>query len=297
MLVALIAWPVWLVNHVDKSMNRVDALSGGPDTPGTTYLFAGSDSRDNWTDEQDDTEGERSDSMILVHKAENGQTAMVSLPRDTYVDIPYVGWNKLNAAFSLGGPQLAIETVEQMTGLTVDHYVQIGMLGVGDIVDALGGVNLCWDQDVSDEFSGMQWTAGCHDVNGTEALAFARMRYEDPLGDVGRTMRQRQILGAVSDKALSWKTLINPFEQLKLGNAASSALTVDNDTKIWNVGFLLLAMRSASADGLTGAPPMWDYNAMMDVGSVMLLDEDLAPVFFQKLADGTLTPEDFDQPL
>lgn len=277
-------------------MNRVEALSGAANTPGTTYLFAGSDSRDGWN-EDDPTEGGRSDSMILVHKAANGQTAMVSLPRDTYIDIPYVGWNKLNAAFSLGGPELAVETVEQMTGLTVDHYVEIGMSGVGEIVDALGGVNLCWDQDVSDEYSGMEWTAGCHDVNGTEALAFARMRYADPLGDVGRTMRQRQILGAVSDKALSWKTLVNPAKQLELGDAAADALTVDHKTKIWNVGFLLLAMRSASADGLTGAPPMWDYNAMMDVGSVMLLDEDLAPVFFQKLAAGTLAPEDFDQPL
>lgn len=277
-------------------MTRVDALSSGTDTPGTTYLFAGSDSRNDWFDEQDDTEGERSDSMILVHKASNGQTAMVSLPRDTLVDIPGVGWSKLNAAFSLGGPELAVETVEQLTGLTVDHYVQIGMMGVGEIVDALGGINLCWDQDVADELSGMQWVAGCHDVNGEQALAFARMRYSDPLGDVGRTLRQRQILGAVSDKALSWKTLINPFEQLKLGNAAADALTVDNDTRIWNVGFLLLAMKSASASGLTGAPPIYDYNAMLDIGSVMLLDEDLAPVFFQKLADGTLTAEDFDQP-
>ncbi len=295
LLVAALAWPTWLVLHVDRSLNRVDALSGRTNTPGTTYLFAGSDSRAGWNPD-DPTEGERSDSMILIHKAPGGQTAMVSLPRDTYVEIDGVGWNKLNAAFSIGGPKLAVQTVEQMTGLTIDHYVQIGMAGVGEIVDSLGGVNLCWDYDVSDPFSGMEWTAGCHDVDGTQALAFARMRKEDPTGDVGRTLRQRQVLAAVSDKALSWKTLMNPFEQLRLGNAAADALTVDRSTKVWNVGFLLLAMRSASASGLTGAPPISDYNAMYDVGSVMLLDEGRAPDFFQKLANGTLTPADFDQP-
>lgn len=293
LLVLVIGWPSWLVWHTDRAMNRVDVLSGKPSTDGTTYLFAGSDSRDGWNP-ADPTEGERSDSTILVHKAANGQTAMVSLPRDTYVDIDGVGWNKLNAAFSLGGPGLTVHTIEQMTGLTVDHYVQIGMTGVGEIIDALGGVELCWDQTVFDAYSGMDWEAGCHVVNGEQALAFSRMRYEDPLGDIGRAMRQRQVLSAVSSKALSPSVLLNPAEQLRLANAAADALTVGENTRVWDVLFLLLAMRSASAAELSGPPPISSFNEMVAVGSVVVLNEETAPAFWEKLANGTLVPADFD---
>ncbi len=276
-------------------MHRVDVLSGAERTPGTTYLFAGSDSRDEGWDPNDDTEGQRSDSIILIHRAPNGQTAMVSMPRDTYVDIDGIGWNKLNASFSLGGPELLVTTVEHMTGLAVDHYIQIGMLGVGEIVDTLGGVELCWDYDVSDELSGMEWTAGCHLSDGNQALAFSRMRYADPTGDFGRTQRQRQVLSAVSSKALSPKVLLNPMEQLKLANAAADTLTVGQNTRVWNVGQVLLAMRSAGAEGLSGPPPIESASTMIDgVGSVVLLDETRAPDFFHRLANGELTPKDFE---
>ena len=273
-------------------MHHIDVLSASPGTSGTTYLFAGSDSRDGWNPD-DPTEGERSDSVILVHRARNGQTAMVSMPRDLYVDIPGVGMNKLNASFAYGGPTLLVETLENLTGLTVDHYVQIGMTGVGEIIDALGGVELCWDQTVQDEFSGMDWVAGCHEVDGEEALAFSRMRYADPLGDVGRTMRQRQVLSAVSAKALSPRVLFNPVEQLRLSETAAEALTVDDKTGVFTVGKLLLAMRKASSAELTGQPPISSMGESTNVGSVMLLDESKAPHFFEALRNGTLTPEDF----
>lgn len=291
-LVLLLAWPTWLVWNTNRSMHHIDVLSASPGTSGTTYLFAGSDSRDGWNPD-DPTEGERSDSVILVHRARNGQTAMVSMPRDLYVDIPGVGMNKLNASFAYGGPTLLVETLENLTGLTVDHYVQIGMTGVGEIIDALGGVELCWDQTVQDEFSGMDWVAGCHEVDGEEALAFSRMRYADPLGDVGRTMRQRQVLSAVSAKALSPRVLFNPAEQLRLSETAAEALTVDDKTGVFTVGKLLLAMRKASSAELTGQPPISSMGESTNVGSVMLLDESKAPHFFEALRNGTLTPEDF----
>lgn len=294
-LAVVIAWPIWLVSHVNSNISRVDALSGAADTPGVTYLFAGSDSREGWNPD-DPTEGQRSDSMVLVHKAPNGQTAMVSLPRDTYVEIEDNGWAKLNAAFAWGGPPLAVKTVEQMTGLTVDHYVQIGMVGVGEIVDALGGVKLCWDADVSDPYSGMEWKSGCHTVDGTQALAFSRMRMEDPTGDIGRTQRQRQVLGAVSKSVFSPRVLLNPIKQIGLGKATAKALTVDRKTGVFDIGRLLQMMDSATKSGLSGQPPISDHDAMTDVGEVFLLDEDLAPAFWQKLAEGTLTPGDFDHP-
>ncbi len=291
LLVAVVAWPVGLMFYIDRSLHRIDAGTG-PNTEGTTYLFAGSDSRDGWN-EEDPTEGERSDSAILIHKAKNGQVSMVSIPRDAYVDLPGYGMNKFNTAFAWGGPTLMVQTAEQLTGLSVDHYVQIGMAGVSEIVNALGGVELCWDYDVSDPYSGMEWVAGCHEANGEEALAFSRMRYEDPTGDLGRTLRQRQVLGAISSKALSPKTLLNPSEQLRLGEAGAEALTVGEHTHVWDIGLLLLAMRNATEAGLVGAPPISNPSLMTDVGSVMTLDEARAPEFFRKMREGQLTPDDF----
>ena len=294
-LVVIIAWPTWLIWHTNASMHRVDATSTAPNTRGTTYLFAGSDTRDGWNPD-DPTEGQRSDSTILVHRAPNGQASMVSLPRDSYVNIPGYGMNKLNAAFAYGGPSLLIETVEEATGLHVDHYVQIGMVGVTDTIDALGSVELCWDADVSDEFSGMQWTAGCHRANGEEALAFSRMRYSDPTGDVGRQQRQRQVMNAVVSEALSPAVLINPVKQYRLSEAAANALTVGQDTNIFNVATLMMAMRKATADGLVGMPPIASVDAMNEAGAVMLWDEAAVPTFFENMKNGTLTQEDFVLP-
>ena len=294
-LVVIIAWPTWLIWHTNASMHRVDATSTAPNTRGTTYLFAGSDSRDGWNPD-DPTEGQRSDSTILVHRAPNGQASMVSLPRDSYVNIPGYGMNKLNAAFAYGGPSLLIETVEEATSLHVDHYVQIGMVGVTDTIDALGSVELCWDADVSDEFSGMQWTAGCHRANGEEALAFSRMRYSDPTGDVGRQQRQRQVMNAVVSEALSPAVLINPVKQYRLSEAAANALTVGQDTNIFNVATLMMAMRKATADGLVGMPPIASVDAMNEAGAVMLWDEAAVPTFFENMKNGALTQEDFILP-
>lgn len=291
-LVVLLAWPVGLLFYANASLNHVAAGTSSSRGEGTTYLFAGSDSRDGWNPE-DPTEGERSDSTILVHKAKNGQAVMVSLPRDLYVSIPGVGMNKLNAAFSIGGPPLLVETVEQITGLTVNHYVEIGMGGVSEVVDALGGVELCWDDNVSDVLSGMEWQAGCHKTEGEQALAFARMRYSDPNGDLGRAQRQRQLMGAVVKKTLSPTFWLNPFREVAVAKAGGSALTVGERTNMWNVATLLLTMRKATGGDMTGIPPVSSYGEMTEVGSVVLLDETLAPIFFQKLRNGELTPNDF----
>ena len=199
-VVALLAWPIGLAVWANGKVQHTAALSGAANTPGTTYLLTGSDSRADGGIEQDGTEGSRTDTILLLHVPEDGPTALISLPRDSYVEIPGNGSAKLNAAFSWGQAPLLVQTVEALTGLTVDHYAEIGMAGVEQIVDAVGGVNLCHDADVDDPESGMVWVAGCHDVDGTQALAFARMRKADPTGDVGRALRQRQLIGAVMSK-------------------------------------------------------------------------------------------------
>jgi len=239
LLVLVLAWPIGLLVWANGQINHVEALSGAAGTPGRTYLLAGSDSRADgaaW----DSTEGERSDTIMVLHQPSSGPTALVSLPRDTLTEIPGHGNNKLNAAYSLGGPTLLVQSVEGLTGLSVDHYVETGMAGVLDVVDAVGGVELCLDYDVDDWRSRLEWEAGCHEVDGETALSFARMRYADPEGDIGRTDRQRQIVGAVVSEVATPSTLLNPANH------------------------------------------------------VNLLDENLAPDFFARLREGTLTEADFD---
>lgn len=292
-LALLLAWPVGLAIWANGKITRVDALSGAPNTPGSTYLLVGSDSRADGQ-LQDGADGQRSDTIILLNRAPNGQTAMISIPRDTLVEIPGYGDAKINAAYSYGGAPLLVQTVEQLTGLTVDNYLEIGMGGVVSLVDAVGGVNLCYDYDVSDPLSGLEWTAGCATVDGTTALAFARMRHSDPLGDIGRGMRQRQVINAIVQSAATPSLLFNPARQVSLASAGTAAIAADRSTSIIDLARMALAFRAASsADGLSGTPPIADmgYNAG-SLGSVVLL-ADTAPDFFARLQSGDLSPEDF----
>ena len=300
-VLALIAARVaWLWNDVSSQLHRVDALSGAADTPGETWLIVGSDARGGVI--QDDTEGARADSVMLLHKAENGQTSLISLPRDTFVDIPEYGENKINAAYSFGGPKLLVQTVEKLSGLTVDHYVEVGMTGVSQMVDAVGGVDVCLDYDVADEDSGLVWDTSqgkCQTVDGTKALAYSRMRKSDPTGDVGRGLRQRAVISAVVSKAASPTTVISFSRQDALVDAGTNALTVDENAGTMSIARMVLAFRSASGDSLTGAPPIEDtaYSPDdADIGETVLLQDTTAPDFFSKLRDGKLTAADFNQP-
>lgn len=289
-LVALLAWPVGLVLWANGKVKHTAAISGAAGTPGTTYLLTGSDSRADGGIAADGTEGARTDTILLLHVPENGPTALISLPRDTYVEIPDHGASKLNAAFAWGQAPLLVRTVEGLTGLTVDHYAEIGMAGVGQVVDAVGGVHLCHDADVNDPDSGMVWTAGCHDVGGPEALAFARMRKADPKGDVGRAERQRQLVSAVMAKVQPSSLVWHPGQQVSLVDAGTGALTVSDGTNIVDMARLALAFRAATgADGITGTPPIADMDYRPgDVGSTVLLDPDQTPAFFAAIRDGSL---------
>ena len=300
LLVAVGARVAVLWNRVDHQLGRVDALSAAADTSdGETWLIAGSDSRSGTSMEGDGVEGARTDSIMVLNKAPNGQVSLVSLPRDTYVDIPGYGGDKINSAYTWGGAPLLVETVEDLTGLSVDNYVEVGMNGVGAMVDAVGGVEVCLDYDVEDPDSGLVWDTSkgtCQTVDGTTALAYSRMRKSDPTGDIGRAGRQRAVISAVVSQAVSVSTLTSFSRQDALVDAGTAALTVDQDAGTKDLGQMVLAFRAASGDGLTGAPPIesLDYEPG-GIGAAVLLQDTTAPDFFAKVRAGTLTTSDFNQ--
>ncbi len=197
------------------------------DTAGTNWLLVGSDSREGLTKAErkelstgKDEGTQRTDTLMVVHIDDTGRPTLVSLPRDSYVIIPaHVGLdgvaiedrrNKINTAYSKGGAPLLVETVERNTGLHIDHYMEIGFRGIRDITDAVGGVNMCVPADVSDEKSGLNLLAGCQELDGKDALAYVRMRYADPKGDLGRVERQQQYLSSLMKKVATPAVLLNP---------------------------------------------------------------------------------------
>ncbi|WP_407316869.1 LCP family protein [Isoptericola halotolerans] len=290
-LVLLLAWPIGLVIWADGQIQHTDALSDAEGTPGTTYLLAGSDARGSGGVD-DETSGARTDTIMVLHKPQSGPAALISIPRDTYAEIPGNGMSKINAAYAWGGAPLLVETVEGLSGLTVDHYAEVGFGSLEEIVDAVGGVELCLDYDVDDPKSELVWEAGCHQADGATALAFSRMRYSDPKGDIGRAERQQQVIAAIADTAVQPSVLANPLDQVQLVGAGTDALVVDESTGIIDLGRLALAFKAATGpDGVTGTPPIADpgYNPGNGVGSTVLLSED-ADQFWVDVRDGELEP-------
>lgn len=283
---------VYFVHRIE----RVDALRDYDGRPaagsGTNWLIVGSDSREGLSDEQvkdlhlGKVGGQRTDTIILLHKPASGAPTLVSLPRDSYVPIPGHGRNKLNAAYAIGGAALLAQTVETVTGLRVDHYAEVGFGGFVGMTDAVGGVELCPKRHIRDRKSGLNVDKGCQDMDGPTALAYVRARYFDPQGDLGRVKRQQEFLGAVFDEAVSPATLLNPFRLLSLGNAATTALTIDErDGTISLVRFALTMRAVAGGDGKRITVPVADINYPTPVGSAVKWDRQQALALFHSLRD------------
>ncbi|ARF55683.1 LCP family protein [Streptomyces gilvosporeus] len=228
--VALYGWAAERVRHVG-------ALADYPGRPpagkGTNWLLVGSDSRAALSPEQrkdlhvGNDAVRNTDTIMVLHSGRHGPY-LVSLPRDSYVRVPGRGRAKINSAYAQGGPRLLTRTVEQATGLRIDRYAEVSFLGVVRLVDALGRVRLCLERPLRDAHSGADFAAGCHRMDGRQALAFVRARYADPQGDLGRVKRQRQLIGAVAEEMLAPGVLLDPSRLLPVTGAGLSALAVDN---------------------------------------------------------------------
>ncbi|WP_460865336.1 LCP family protein [Rhodococcus aerolatus] len=290
------------VAYLDSTLGRTDALGDYPgrvaDTPGTNWLLVGSDSREGLDAQQQadlstgsaqDAGGQRTDTIMVLHvPAGGGASTLVSIPRDSYLPIPGYGEDKVNAAFTLGGPTLLVQTVEEATGLHLDHYAEVGFGGFAGIVDAVGGVNLCLDQAIDDPLAGINLQPGCQDLTGPQALGFVRTRYTFANADLTRVQNQRKFLTALLDKATSPSTLLNPFRILPLATSATGSLTVDSGDHIWNLAGLAWAVRG---DLVTTTVPVGGFEDT-DAGNALLWDQAKASQFFGALAEDRQVPPD-----
>ncbi|MEU9243977.1 LCP family protein [Streptomyces shenzhenensis] len=274
----------------DSKLHRDVDLSKVIDRPaagkGTNYLIVGSDSRKGMSAEDKkklhtgSAEGQRTDSMMILHVGDNGDT-LVSLPRDSNVEIPsyqgsasgkvYQGTGrhtKLNAAYAEDGPTLLVRTIEYNTGLHIDHYVEIGFAGFADIVDAVGGVTLTIDKGFKDSYSGANFKAGTQTLNGEEALAFVRTRHAFATSDLQRTKNQQKFLAALAHQVATPSTILNPFKLYPTLGAGLDSLTVDKDMSLWNLASMFFAMKDVNSgggvsmnmpiSGSTGGNLVWD---------------------------------------
>jgi LCP family protein required for cell wall assembly len=234
--------PIWAWNHIAK----VDAEPDGArpeDTSGTTYLLVGSDSREGLSKEQKgdlgtgSASGNRTDTILLLHIPDgDGPNLLLSIPRDSYVTIPGHGMNKINAAYSIGGPELLVQTVETNTKIHVDDYIEIGFTGFVDIVDAVGGITVCPKQPINDPKAGnLKMKRGCQEVDGHTALSYSRSR-AFANGDITRTEHQREVITQVGKEAASWQTIVLPWRYFKVNKAGADSLTIGE-----NVGPFALA--------------------------------------------------------
>lgn len=293
----------WVISDLAGSMQKQDAMPNKQiaDTAGTNWLLVGSDSRAglSWTQQKGlhtggDFGAPRSDTIMIVHIGTNGKPTLISLPRDSWVTLPkhksddgtYRNdyFNKINASFSIGGSKLLIRTVERNTGLHIDHYMSVGLLGVKSLADSVGGVRLCPQQNYDDRDSGLHIKRGCQIVDGKTALAYVRMRHADPLGDIGRVQRQQEFVAAVLHKSLSPTVLLNPISVRSLGSAATAAVSVGQGESLADLGKFALAMRAISkGSGKTMTVPIATANGFRAGQSVVLWDESKARKLFKTL--------------
>ncbi|SNC71450.1 transcriptional attenuator, LytR family [Kytococcus aerolatus] len=288
-------WDSW------RQVGRTEAMpiwEGRPeDTSGRNYLLVGSDARDTLSPEErrrlgtGNTEGRRTDTIMLVHVPTFGEPTLVSIPRDSYVPIRGMGENKINASYNVGGAPLLVDTVEQNTGLRIDGYVEIGFGGFTHVVDELGGVELCPDQDIQDGKAHLDLKAGCQEMDGVTALSYVRARYFDPRGDLGRVERQREFLSALSEQVLTPGTVLLPWEVHGVGSAVTPALTVDEHDSMLEVASALNGVRRASGGDRQVTVPVADSTLSTPHGWAVSWDEERAGALWQALREGDDLPQ------
>lgn len=286
-----------------SQVNVFNGIGGSPVWTGgpTNILVVGSDDRSGLSAKErrrlnagHEDFGRHTDTMMLVHiGGDLGTVSVVSIPRDSLVTIPaHTGpdgapidehQGKINSAFATGGPAVTVQTVEQATGLPVDHYVEINFAGFLAMVDAVGGVDVCLETPLQDELSGLDLPAGRQTISGPQALAYVRARYID--NDFGRSDRQQKFMSAMIQKVFSAGTLLNPVALNGFIDAAVASVTTDE--RLNRDTIAALGGRAGDVDlgkVVFTTVPVSDGNHLHDGESTVLWNTEAATALFTALA-------------
>src|SRR5262249_27102039 len=190
-----------------------------------------------------------------------------------------------------GGPQLLVETVEESTGIRVDHYAEIGFAGFADVVDAVGGVTMCPTQPINDPLAGIDLAPGGQKLNGRNALWDVLTR-ATPRADLDRMINQREFLSALLHRAQSPAVWLNPFRWLSLKNAVTNTVTVDSGVHVWDLARLAWALRGSP---VTTTVPIAG-SSVSDLGDVVEWNSDAASRPFSALTPHQPVPPPLPQP-
>ncbi|WP_156067592.1 LCP family protein [Pseudonocardia halophobica] len=287
-----------LTESLGNNVSRVpDAFAGIPAdarpaaSSGKTFLLIGTDTRSS-----DPTTGtdapagvqagsQRSDVIMLARVAADGSAAAVtSISRDSWVDIPGRGTNKINAAYAFGGAPLLIQTVESLTGVRVDHFGVIDFAGFQEMVDSVGGIDVRVAAATSN--AGVDFHEGLNHLDGAQALAYVRQRYDLPGGDLDRAKRQQNALKALLTKA--GDDLSHPVGVYNLVDATSRTVSVDDTLTNGGLRDLALEMKGLRPGGVTFTSAPVAGLGREGAQSVVYLDEQAGPRLWAAFRDGTM---------
>ncbi|MFG2643788.1 LCP family protein [Streptomyces sp. NPDC048370] len=302
-----------LVTSLDTGIKRIDPFKDMKNRPqaghGMNVLVVGTDGRDSITEEQrrayklGGAPCHCTDTVMLVHISEDRDRAsVVSLPRDSYAEMPeHVDATtgkrhqahpvKLNAAYAEGGPGLTVRTVENMTGVKIDHYLEVDFTSFIKTVDAVGGVEICTTRPMKDTYTGLELAAGPHKLTGGQALQYVRSRHVDGAADIGRMQRQQRFLAALIDRTTSGGVLLNPVRFREVATTMLNSVRADEGFGTEQLLALAKAMQGFTpASSEFVSVPIGDMSfPVKGIGSTVKWDAPKAQKLFQALRD--------DQPL
>lgn len=318
LVISAVGW--WTLGRTTDNLGSGGDFGLGSEKDGATdILLVGSDSR---TDAQGnpltpeevellragDEEATNTDTIIVIRVPADGSSATaISIPRDTYVHTNRLGNTKINGVYgntkqmveeelagsgaspedierrsTEAGRRALIETISDLSGITVDHYAEVGLLGFVLLTDAIGGVDVCLNEAVYDEFSGADFPAGSQTLKGADALSFVRQRHGLPRGDLDRITRQQVFMASFTNKLLGAGTLSNPAKLSELGNAVQRSVVLDDN---WDVTGFATQMQGLSGGNVKFETiPVTSIDGVGDYGeSVVTIDKGQVHQYFETL--------------
>ena len=299
-IVVVIVATVGMYLYLNSKLIRIDALTDYSGRPapgaGTNWLITGSDSRQGLTRAQERQlatgklsaiSGHRSDTILILHIPSNGlPPTLISIPRDSYVPIPGHGSSKINAAYDFGGAPLLAQTLQNVTGLYINHYMGIGFGGFVNVVDAVGGVNMCLPGPMRDPKAGLNLKAGCQTLDGAQALGYVRTR-NFAISDLQREQDQRLFMKALLSKMTSPSVILNPFRALPAASGSANSLTVDQGANLFDLVKAAFALKGAQ----TTTVPIATAAYQTSDGVAVLWDRSQALRLFNALKNDKPVPK------